>query len=152
MSCYPVIIPDEILTLLKSDEKVLFTGYYNTTDINFENNKYSVTYPVSLSINPGGYNLVSGITFLVTDKFLPQLEYHNMTDTLSAWKDLTFQNKLGQINFNTLVYNKSLSDILSMDIIIFDVSSKSGIFINVLYLIYRILPTYRDIYFVGKKY
>ena len=135
-----------------SNEKVLFTGGYLRSQGVSQYNDLSLTVPLKVSTNPGGYNLLNILTWVVNDN-VNNVNFCNETLIMAAWDVLPTSAdriKLGEIQVSSL-YNNGASGAVSLPgVERYMVNSGYGIFSGVTaILLDSKADLTRDIYFMS---
>lgn len=152
-----IVVPEKVLKKMLPGEKVLFTGGYDRSKGNLQpiniSNASMLTVPSNVSINPEGYNLLNGLTYVVNDK-INQVNFVDETYTISSWNInpvLPNRNKVGQIQWSGLYNNEQNTNITDPDVERFFVTGKYGIYEDVTAILINYLPNFtRVIYYIGK--
>jgi hypothetical protein len=133
---------------LETNEKILFTGLYDTKLRNVQNN--ISTLPCEISINKHGYNIRSSQWNYVNDKANPNNKFLLETYTLSSFDKKN--NKIGQINWSGFYPDAtSQGGITTNGIQNFVVLGSDGIYKKVKKVIIDFSDTIRKLYFIKIK-
>ena len=148
-----VIVPDKISKQMLPGEKVLFTGGYLKSDAATVNN-LTLTLSSKVSTNPGGYNLLSVLTWVVNDN-LNAVNFCNERYTISAWDRIpTLPDcvKVGQIEWSGVYNNQQGGTTTLPGVERFFVTGAYGIFEGVTGVVIEYsLDLTRTIYYITNK-
>ena len=124
-----VIVPPKVAKKMLPGEKVLFTGGYLRSDAAYVND-LTLTLSSKVSTNPGGYNLLSALTWVVNDT-MNAVNFCNERYTISAWDripTLPDRVKVGQIEWAGVYNNEQGGTTTEPDVERFFVTGAYGIF------------------------
>ncbi len=128
---------ESVLSLVNSDEIILYTGSYliadrvlrQATDKNGNIVVSTSTIPMQVEINPG-YNLYVSVTNPLNDNLLPPNNFVQRNLTISSYNnDLT--KRIGQISCVSINYEQIVPPFTTSNIERFDINSTSGIYNNI---------------------
>ncbi len=133
--------------LLDSGEKIIYTGSYDTSNRNVQNN-FS-TLPFDVELNPDGYNVRTVQWYYLNDKTNPEITLIYETYIFSSFG--SFGKQLGSITINGFYPDSGSNGITISSIHKFTVLGVSGIYIKVTGVIIDFSSPVRKIYFIQKK-